>query len=610
MLPPALRTGAVLAAAASMPLVAWRLSGAPLLPLLAVGAAVGVVALLLPRGRARPAQPKRPEAGRDPEEQLSLLIDASANLTGTLELPAVLAAILDLSRRLIAADAYAIWRLNPDTGHWGIALASGLSEAYQRATVSVLEKNPQQPDEPMVAEDVEELSLLAGRKAAYRAEGIRSLLVMPLRVRGEPGGTLVFYYRSPHEFPATEIRLATALANLAGAAVGTAEAYAAQSRLRAAAEDADRHKDQFLAMLSHELRNPLAAVRNGIQVFRLLAPDDANLVWARDVIDRQVQHLSRLVDDLLDVSRVARGKVQLQTAPLELTTIVARAVETSRPLIEARRLHLAVELPDEPVRLEGDLTRLAQVLANLLNNAAKYTDEGGRIGLSAERAGGTVVLRVQDSGIGIPAEALPHVFDLFAQADRSLARSEGGLGVGLTLVKQLVELHGGTVEAHSAGPGKGSEFVVRLPVLRGRPAEGPPAARPPAEAPRRRVLLVDDNADASASLALVLRLRGHEVATAADGPEALQLAHSFRPEVVLLDLGLPGMDGCEVARRLRGTAETAGVHLVALTGHGQEEDRRRAREAGCAAHLVKPTDLDEIERVLADSGPAKNLSPI
>jgi CheY-like chemotaxis protein/anti-sigma regulatory factor (Ser/Thr protein kinase) len=359
------------------------------------------------------------------------------------------------------------------------------------------------------------------------------------------------------------------------------------------------------------LRNPLAAIRNGIQVFRLVGPEDANLVWARDVIDRQVQHLSRLVDDLLDVSRAARGKVQLQKVPLELTSVVARAVETSRPLVEARRQHLAVELPDEPVRLEGDLTRLAQVLANLLNNAAKYTDEGGQIWLSAERAGGTVVLRVRDTGIGIATEVLPSVFDLFVQADRSLARSEGGLGIGLTLVKRLVELHGGTVEAHSEGPGRGSEFVVRLPALRGaRPPQprrgGGAGAGPP---PRRRVMVVDDNADAAASLALLLRLRGHEVATAADGLATLELARSFRPEVVLLDLGLPGMDGYEVARRLRAEAELATVRFVAMTGHGHEEDRRRCREAGFAEHLMKPADLDEVERMLAASPPAKNPPP-
>jgi signal transduction histidine kinase/CheY-like chemotaxis protein len=614
MLAPALRTGAALAAAAAAALVAWRLTGAPLPPLLGVAAAVALVALLLPAPpRTGDAKPK--EAGADtakPErsldEQLSLLAQASAGLSSSLELPAVLAAILDLSRRLLAADAHAIWRLHADTGRWGIASASGLSEAYQHDTIQVLERAPQLLDRPLVAEDVERLPALAERRQLYRNEGIRSLLAMPLRIRGRVGGTLVFYYRTPHPFPPTEVRLAEALGNLAAAAIGTAEAYAAQSRLRAAAEEADRHKDEFLAMLSHELRNPLAAIHASIQVFRQLAPNhDANLLWARDVIDRQVQHLSRLVDDLLDVSRTASGKVQLHRAPLELTSVVARAVETSRPLIEARRQHLAVELPDEPVRLEGDLTRLAQVLANLLNNAAKYTDAGGHIWLSAEREGGTVVLRVRDSGIGIPTEVLPHIFDLFAQADRSLARSEGGLGIGLTLVKRLVELHGGTVAAHSDGPGRGSEFVVRLPVLRGaRPAPPPAAGAAAGPPPRRRVLVVDDNADAGAGLALLLRMRGHEVATAADGPAALEAVRSFRPDVVLLDLGLPGMDGYAVAERLRAETGPADLRLIALTGYGQEEDRGRTREAGFAEHLVKPADLDDIERVLAGSAPAKN----
>jgi len=368
--------------------------------------------------------------------------------------------------------------------------------------------------------------------------------------------------------------------------------------------EADRRKDEFLAMLGHELRNPLAPIRNALQVMRVLGLADSQLQWARDVIDRQVRQLARLVDDLLDVSRISRGKIPLKLAAVELTEIIERAVESSRPVLEARRHELAVVLPRDKVWLEADATRLAQVLANLLNNAGKYTEQGGQIRLMAERQGEEVVVRVSDNGMGIAPHMLPRVFDLFAQADHTLDRSEGGLGIGLTLVKCLVKLHGGSVEAISAGLGKGSEFVVRLPVPRavtGHSVNGtPPAAK--AAAPGRRILVVDDNGDAVDSLALLLSLQGHEVRTARDGPAALEVAAVFRPEVVLLDIGLPQMDGYEVANRLRGQVGLKKVLLVAVTGYGQEEDRRRTAEAGFDAHLVKPADPAVLIRLLADGG--------
>jgi signal transduction histidine kinase/CheY-like chemotaxis protein len=372
-----------------------------------------------------------------------------------------------------------------------------------------------------------------------------------------------------------------------------------RQRARELAE-ADRRKDEFLAMLGHELRNPLAPIRHAAEVLRLADPPGPRERWAGEVIDRQVAHLARLVDDLLDVSRITRGKVRLKTDAVELAEVLERAVELSRPLIQARRHELVESLPPAPVWLEADPARLAQVVANLLNNAAKYTDERGRIVLSAAREGGEAVVRVRDTGVGIPAEMLPRVFDLFAQADRTLDRAQGGLGIGLTLVRRLVEMHGGTVEAHTEGPGKGSEFVVRLPAL-----AGPPRGRPSgggeivAAATSRRVLVVDDNADSAEGLAVLLRLRGYEVRTAGDGESALAEAAAFRPGVVLLDLGLPGPDGYEVARRLRREPSAAGAVLVALTGYGQEEDRRHSREAGFDHHLVKPADLVEVEAVLA-----------
>jgi two-component system CheB/CheR fusion protein len=375
-----------------------------------------------------------------------------------------------------------------------------------------------------------------------------------------------------------------------------------QRRAEALAE-ADRRKDEFLAMLGHELRNPLAPIRNAVQVLRRLGPPDPNLRRTTDLIDRQVQAMARLVDDLLDVSRITGGKIKLQREQVDLAAVVARGVETVRPLIDARGHALAVALPREPLRVEADATRLAQVVSNLLHNAAKYTEEGGHIWLTVERRLGEAWVRVRDDGLGIPTELLPQVFDLFTQGDRSLARSEGGLGIGLTLVKKLVELHGGGVEAHSEGPGRGSEFVVRLPVLpRQAPVEvgAEPDGHTPV--PPRRVLVVDDNVDAAESLALLLRVERHEVRTAHDGPTALHVAEAFRPEVVLLDIGLPRMDGYEVARRLRGQAGFQKALLVALTGYGQDEDRRRAEEAGFDAYLVKPADPAALHELLAVSG--------
>jgi CheY-like chemotaxis protein len=323
-------------------------------------------------------------------------------------------------------------------------------------------------------------------------------------------------------------------------------------------------------------------------------------------MERQLAALVRLVDDLLDVSRITRGKVQLRPEPVELAEVVARAVETSTPLIQSRRHELKVSLPPGPVRLTADPTRLAQVLANLLNNAAKYTEEGGRIRLTAERQGGDAVVRVRDTGIGIPADVLPRVFELFAQADRSLDRAQGGLGIGLTLVKSLVEMHGGGVQARSEGLGRGSEFVVRLPAPAIAAAPEPKGGRKPTEVgwPRRRILVVDDNVDSTNALAKMLtRLYSQEVRVAHDGPEALAAAGEFRPEIVLLDIGLPGMDGYEVARRLRSRPKAEGLLLVALTGWGQESDRDRAREAGFDRHLVKPVDPETLRDLLSLSKP-------
>ncbi len=377
-----------------------------------------------------------------------------------------------------------------------------------------------------------------------------------------------------------------------------------------ALREADRRKDEFLAMLAHELRNPLAPIRNAAQVLRLVGPSDTHQRWAREVIERQTQHLTRLVDDLLDVSRITQGKVKLTREPLDLSEIIHRAVEASRPLIDARRHQLTVTTPPEPVRLEGDLTRLVQVVGNLLNNAAKYTDEGGQIQIEAAGEGAEAVIRVRDNGMGLPADLLPHVFDLFTQADRTLDRSQGGLGIGLTLVRQLVELQGGRVEARSAGFGQGSEFTVRLPAT--APAVSPDteavAGESASSASRAlKILVVEDNVDSAEMMSFLLKLGGHEVRTAHDGLEALEAARTFEPQAVLCDIGLPGMNGYEVAERLRQQPAFQQTPLIALTGYGEEEARRRSKEAGFDYHLVKPVEPDALDALLdslrTDGGP-------
>jgi PAS domain S-box-containing protein len=353
--------------------------------------------------------------------------------------------------------------------------------------------------------------------------------------------------------------------------------------------EADRRKDEFLATLAHELRNPLAPVRNAVQLMRLQGLSDTQWEWARDVIERQVRQLSRLVDDLLDISRISRGKVQLRKEVVNVAAVVRRAVETSRPLIDERDHELTVSVPAEPVFLEADPTRLEQVLANLLNNAAKYTEPGGRIGLTAQREGGSVAVQVRDTGIGIAPDVLPRVFDLFVQAEPGKDRAKGGLGIGLSVVRNLVEMHGGGVTAHSGGQGQGSEFVVRLPALaeeqNGR--AGPAASdEPPAAGPARRILVVDDNVDAAESLARLLGLGGHEVRVAHEGEAALAAVQAGAPDIVFLDIGLPGRDGHEVAGQIRRRPGGNKILLVALTGWGAEEDRRRTKEAGFDHHLL------------------------
>ena len=364
--------------------------------------------------------------------------------------------------------------------------------------------------------------------------------------------------------------------------------------------DADRRKDEFLATLAHELRNPLAPIRQAALISKAPGATDAQKRWSHDVIDRQVQHMSLLLDDLLDISRVTRGTLALRMQPTELSAVIDNAVETARPTIDTKRHTLSVEVPREPIQLTADPLRVAQVLSNLLTNAAKYTDPEGQIRLTARVEGDDVVIRVADSGIGISAAALPRVFNMFSQVHSNTDRSEGGLGIGLALAQGLIELHGGTIQASSAGLGCGSTFTVRLPR---RPVTAAPRttgqSSPRSQlARRRRILIADDNRDSAETLAALLRMEGHEVTSVHDGPVALSRFAEINPDVALLDIGMPGLTGYEVARRMRQSSAGASITLIAITGWGQDIDKERAYAAGFDHHLTKPVDPQRLAELL------------
>jgi signal transduction histidine kinase len=370
--------------------------------------------------------------------------------------------------------------------------------------------------------------------------------------------------------------------------------------------EADQRKDDFLAILGHELRNPLAPISNAIEILQRIGPQEPKLTQMRELIDRQVRHMARLVDDLLDVSRITQDKINLKSERLDLCTLVKRAVETQMPAIRARGHEVVVNVPDEPLNASGDAVRLAQVLGNLVNNAAKYTPDGGRIEVSLAGEDGRAKISVRDNGIGIEAGYLEHVFELFGQVRNPRPHSHDGLGIGLALVQRLVEMHEGRVEAQSGGPGKGSEFVIHLPLLQGGSVEAAvPARQQSANSgwAGRRVLVVDDAADCRDSLALMLEMEGSEVRTAHDGLDALDVAAGFEPSIVLMDIRMPKMDGYEAAKRLRAGPGGGGLILVALTGWGQPEHLEKSRLAGFDAHLTKPVEAEKLLQLLASLGP-------
>jgi PAS domain S-box-containing protein len=491
----------------------------------------------------------------------------------------------------------------------------GLSDAYRRATEGHSPWGPDSLDHaPIAVFDVFEDEALAPLRETVLAEGIRALLFVPIEAQGRLIGKFMVYADAPRRFTSEECRLAetigrhvafglvrvdaerAATAALARERTARTEADTA----RALAESANREKDEFLAMLAHELRNPLGPIVHAAEILGRHPPAEEAPRRAVAMIDRQARHMGRLLDDLLDVARITRGRVGLRSETLDLRDPITQAVEAQRPAFEAKGQQLTLTLPDTRVGVLGDPARLQQVVGNLLHNARKYTPTGGQVRVTLLRTGSTAEIQVEDDGIGIAREHLPSIFDLFVQANPTLARTEGGLGIGLTLARGVVSLHGGQVTAASEGLGRGARFTVALPVatMDLRTPAAPAAAAPLAG---RRILVVEDNADGREALAALLRLAGHEVAEAATGREALAAAERQPPEVVLLDIGLPDLDGYQVAAALRASLGDR-VRLIALTGYGQPGDRERVRGAGFDAHLLKPVGLEAISRTVASLG--------
>ena len=433
--------------------------------------------------------------------------------------------------------------------------------------------------------------------------GLHSAFGFPISLGGEVLGVIEFFSREIRRPDEALLQLFSVVGSQIGQFIAHKRSEAAVRGSEAELRQASEAKDQFLALLGHELRNPQAPIRNALEILRSGTTDPAVASQMHEMMERQTAHMVRLVDELLDVSRITRGKIELRREQVDLGTAVERVIDTVRPLIDDRGHDLQVSLPSAPIVVEADPTRLEQILSNLLSNAAKYTPGPGTIDFSVARDGDQALIRVRDNGIGIRPEMLGRIFELFAQADRLPERVQEGLGIGLTLVRSLAQLHGGTVTAASDGPGHGSEFVVRLPCLPPHAPPRPPVVKAAAAAPSaqgRRVLVVDDNADSAESLAILLQMQGHDVRMAYDGPSALAAAREHRPELVLLDIGLPaGMDGYELAQRLRPEAGLERAVIVAVTGYGQEEDRRRAADAGFDGHLVKPVDVQKLWRLLA-----------
>jgi PAS domain S-box-containing protein len=537
---------------------------------------------------------------------LRRLHDMSTRLSKTLDLKVILDETLRTATAIENTDMGMISLADPEAG--GLQLTTSLG--FEPDFLSLVQRSASgfgavgvcyAEKRRVVVEDSEIDPIFDEYRDAARLAGFRAVHSTPLITRtGRLIGVLSTHFRSPRKPTDRAMHLVDLCAR-------HAVEFIESARLYAELQSSNRSKDEFLAVLAHELRNPLAPIRNSLHILRLsgeLTPAGEKI---QDVMERQVDHLVRMVDDLLEVSRISRGKIELRRQPIELATAILNAVETSRPLIDEAGHQLAISIPPQPLTLNADSVRLSQIIANLLNNSAKYTDPGGQIWLAAQPENDEVVISIRDTGIGIPRDKLNHVFDMFAQIQPAGRRTTGGLGIGLTLVKRLTEMHGGRVEVSSNGPGQGSEFTIRLPLEKSLP-EPPPAAEPRLPDPRtalagRRILVVDDNQDAADSLGLFLKFMGAAVHVAYDGTSALESLPTFRPEIVLLDVGMPVLDGFEVARRMRQLPEGQNILLIAVTGWGQEDDRRRTADAGFDQHLVKPVDPVMLQNLLAAFDP-------
>ena len=533
-----------------------------------------------------------------------LLQSISAHLIEQDEIQALYGKIIDAAVSIMRSDFASMQMLYPDRGKGGelrlLAFSGFDPEAakfweWVRTDSSCACGVALRTGRRAIVTDVENCESMAGSddQTTYQRAGIRAVQSTPLVSRsGKLVGMISTHWRNPHNPSEHDLRLFDILARQAADLIDRSQA---QEALR----ESDRRKDEFIATLSHELRNPLAPLHNAVEL--LCRPDSEGVALApiRDMMKRQLNQLVRLVDDLLEISRINAGTLELRKERVELATVVRNALETSDPLVSERNHELTLSLPEDPLWIEGDLVRLAQILANLVNNAAKYTNPGGRIEVRARRRDGVAEISVHDNGQGIAGETLPRLFGMFSRGQNLGSHGQGGLGIGLALSRRLAEMHGGTIVASSPGPGKGSDFVVRLPLADPRPEQ--PRHEPISRAilPRQRILVVDDNVDAAESLWMILDFLGAEARIANDGPQALEIFESFRPDVVLLDIGMPGMDGYEVARRMRKRLNGDPVRLVALTGWGQENDRRRAHEAGFDHHLVKPAEVAALKTLLA-----------